>query len=91
MKCTIDSKALSNFAPIQIGRNSTERPWTVHELCTNEAKEPVAILGSELFLSIGMALDLSGQALAFKNVVDEKFEGFLEDSMAFIEEGDSVS
>jgi hypothetical protein len=26
----------------------------------------------------------------FKHVVDEKFEGFLEDGMAFVEEGDSV-
>lgn len=48
------------------------------------------ILGSELFLGIVMALDLSGEALDFKHVVDEKFEGFLEDGMAFMEEGDSV-
>jgi hypothetical protein len=56
----------------------------------SEDKEPVAILVSEPFLCSGMALDLSGQALDFKRVVDEKFEGFLEDGMAFMEEGDSV-
>src|SRR4029077_20014114 len=53
-------------------------------------KEPVAILGLELFLGIGMTLDLSDKPLDFNHVVDEQFESFLEDGMAFVEEGDSV-
>jgi hypothetical protein len=53
-------------------------------------EEPVTILGPELFLGIGMALDLSDKPLDFKHVVDEESESFLEDDMAFVEEGDSV-